>query len=114
MLLKLPLDVPTPRPTWPADDAVRALRPRPRRRRTPSRELADAIAAADRPVIVAGRGAVLAGAREPLIRLSGTIGAPVATSAMGHGIFNGHPFALGISGGFASPLAAEAHRREAT
>ena len=31
----------------------------------------------------------------------------VATSAMGHGIFNGHPFSLGISGGFASPLAAE-------
>jgi thiamine pyrophosphate-dependent acetolactate synthase large subunit-like protein len=26
---------------------------------------------------------------------------------MGHGIFNGHPFALGISGGFASPLAQE-------
>jgi thiamine pyrophosphate-dependent acetolactate synthase large subunit-like protein len=50
---------------------------------------------------------VLAGAREPLVRLSDAIGAPVATSAMGHGIFNGYAFALGISGGFASPLAAE-------
>ena len=34
------------------------------------------------------------------------IGAVLATSAMGHGIFAGSPWAVGISGGFASPLAA--------
>jgi thiamine pyrophosphate-dependent acetolactate synthase large subunit-like protein len=69
-------------------------------------EVADLIAAARRPVIVAGRGAVLAGAREPLERLGDAIGAVLATSAMGHGLFEGSAWAVGISGGFASPVAA--------
>src|SRR6185436_8469781 len=69
-------------------------------------EVAELIAAARRPVIVAGRGAVLAGAREPLERLGAAIGAVLATSAMGHGLFEGSPWAVGISGGFASPIAA--------
>src|SRR6476661_6724209 len=98
VLLNLPLDVANAEADWPADDAVSALPVPPAPSPDAVAQVADAIAAADRPVIVAGRGAVLAGAREPLIRLSGTIGAPVATSAMGHGIFNGHPFSLGISG----------------
>jgi thiamine pyrophosphate-dependent acetolactate synthase large subunit-like protein len=106
VVLNMPLDVqaePTPggaapgllrepdRPA-PAPDAVA--------------QVADVIAAADRPVIVAGRGAVLAGAREPLERLGDAIGAVLATSAMGHGLFEGSPWAVGISGGFASPIAA--------
>ena len=57
-------------------------------------------------MIVAGRGAVLAGAREALERLGDAIGAVLATSAMGHGLFEGSPWAVGISGGFASPIAA--------
>jgi thiamine pyrophosphate-dependent acetolactate synthase large subunit-like protein len=69
-------------------------------------EVADLIAAARRPAIVAGRGAVLAGAREPLERLGDAIGAVLATSAMGHGLFEGSAWAVGISGGFASPVAA--------
>jgi thiamine pyrophosphate-dependent acetolactate synthase large subunit-like protein len=69
-------------------------------------EVAEAIAAARRPVIIAGRGAVLAGAREPLERLGDAIGAVLATSAMGHGLFEGSAWAVGISGGFASPIAA--------
>jgi thiamine pyrophosphate-dependent acetolactate synthase large subunit-like protein len=73
-------------------------------------EVAEAIAAARRPVIVAGRGAVLAGAREPLERLGDAIGAVLATSAMGHGLFEGSAWAVGISGGFASPIAARLMR----
>jgi thiamine pyrophosphate-dependent acetolactate synthase large subunit-like protein len=69
-------------------------------------EVAEAIGAAKRPLIVAGRGAVLAGAREPLERLGEAIGAVLATSAMGHGLFEGSRWAVGISGGFASPIAA--------
>jgi acetolactate synthase I/II/III large subunit len=69
-------------------------------------EVAGLIAGARRPVIVAGRGAVLAGAREPLERLGDAIGAVLATSAMGHGLFEGSAWAVGISGGFASPIAA--------
>jgi thiamine pyrophosphate-dependent acetolactate synthase large subunit-like protein len=69
-------------------------------------EVAALIAAARRPLILAGRGAVLAGAREPLEALGDAIGALLATSAMGHGLFAGSRWAIGISGGFVSPVAA--------
>ena len=49
---------------------------------------------------------MLSDAREPLEALGDAIGAVLATSAMGHGLFAGSPWAVGISGGFASPLAA--------
>jgi thiamine pyrophosphate-dependent acetolactate synthase large subunit-like protein len=67
--------------------------------------LAALIAAAERPVFVAGRGAGAAG-RE-LRALGAASGALLATSAVAHGLFAGDPWALGISGGFASPVAAE-------
>jgi thiamine pyrophosphate-dependent acetolactate synthase large subunit-like protein len=67
---------------------------------------ADLLAAAHRPAIIAGRGAVLAGAGPELERLGETIGAVLATSAPANGLFAGLPYALGISGGFASPFAA--------
>jgi thiamine pyrophosphate-dependent acetolactate synthase large subunit-like protein len=50
---------------------------------------------------------VLADAREPLEELGDWIGALFATSANGNGLFAGSPWSLGISGGFASPAAAE-------
>jgi thiamine pyrophosphate-dependent acetolactate synthase large subunit-like protein len=68
-------------------------------------ELAALIAAAERPVFVAGRGARAAG--RSLRALGTASGALLATSAVAHGLFTGDPWALGISGGFASPLAAE-------
>jgi len=68
---------------------------------------ADVLAAAQRPVIIAGRGAVLADARAPIEALADRTGALVATSAMANGLFSGLPYALGITGGFASPLAAQ-------
>jgi thiamine pyrophosphate-dependent acetolactate synthase large subunit-like protein len=67
---------------------------------------ADLLAAARRPAVIAGRGAVLADARQPLEALAEMIGAVVATSANGNGLFAGNPFSLGISGGFAPPTAA--------
>ncbi|MFC6936748.1 thiamine pyrophosphate-binding protein [Actinomadura yumaensis] len=68
---------------------------------------ADALAAARRPVFVAGRGARLAGAREPLRALAERCGALLATSAVARGLFAGDPFDLDVSGGFATPTAAE-------
>jgi thiamine pyrophosphate-dependent acetolactate synthase large subunit-like protein len=68
--------------------------------------IADVLAGAQRPVILAGRGAVLAGARDALERLGTITGALLATSAPANGLFAGLPYALGISGGFASPFAA--------
>ena len=62
---------------------------------------------AQRPAIIAGRGAVLADAGAELERLGETIGAVLATSAPANGLFAGLPYALGISGGFASPFAAK-------
>ncbi|MBO0682156.1 MAG: thiamine pyrophosphate-binding protein, partial [Candidatus Dormibacteraeota bacterium] len=67
---------------------------------------ADALAGGRRPLIIAGRGAVLAGARQPLEALGERLGALLATSAVANGLFAGSPWALGISGGFASPAAA--------
>jgi thiamine pyrophosphate-dependent acetolactate synthase large subunit-like protein len=65
------------------------------------------LALAHRPLIIAGRGAVLAAAREPLEQLADYLGALLATSANGNGLFTGNPWSLGISGGFASPAALE-------
>jgi len=78
--------------TQPPPDAVEAV--------------ANLLAAARFPAIVAGRGAVLADARGPLEDLAELTGAVLATSAVANGLFAGNPFALGISGGFASPVAA--------
>ncbi|MGZ4299919.1 MAG: thiamine pyrophosphate-binding protein, partial [Solirubrobacteraceae bacterium] len=69
--------------------------------------VADLLQGAQRPVIIAGRGAVLADAREDLERLGALAGAVLATSAPANGLFAGLPYALGISGGFASPFAAQ-------
>jgi thiamine pyrophosphate-dependent acetolactate synthase large subunit-like protein len=104
VLLSMPLDVqaqpapaevppPAPEPTAPAASPAAVA------------EVAELIAASRRPVIIAGRGAVLSGAREALEALGDAIGAVLATSAMGHGLFAGSPWAVGISGGFASPVA---------
>ena len=64
--------------------------------------------AASFPLLVAGRGAVTSpGARAALEALAEHSGALLATSAMAHGLFAGLPYALGIAGGFASPLCVE-------
>jgi thiamine pyrophosphate-dependent acetolactate synthase large subunit-like protein len=69
--------------------------------------LADALADAKRPLILAGRGAVIAGAEAALAALAERAGALLATSICGHGLFAGNPWSVGISGGFASPAADE-------
>ncbi len=67
----------------------------------------DLLKSARRPVIIAGRGAVLASARPQLEALGDRLGALFATSAAAKGFFAGNPFDLGVSGGFASPLAVQ-------
>ncbi len=70
-------------------------------------DLVTAVAAAKRPLILAGRGAVVAGAAEAVERLADDLGALLATSLAASGMFTGHPASLGVCGGFASPAAAE-------
>jgi thiamine pyrophosphate-dependent acetolactate synthase large subunit-like protein len=65
----------------------------------------DIIVNARRPVIIGGRGAVISGARGVLEQLGERIGALLATSANGNGLYAGNPWSLGISGGFATPTA---------
>ncbi|MET1155897.1 thiamine pyrophosphate-binding protein [Arthrobacter sp.] len=108
VVLNLPLDVqaePAPEAAeiGPAAtvSAAQAVRPAP----AAAEGLADLIAAAERPVFLAGRGAREAG--HQLRALAAHAGALVATSAVAKGLFNGEPFSLGISGGFSSPVAAE-------
>ncbi|HEY0816136.1 MAG TPA: thiamine pyrophosphate-binding protein [Pseudonocardia sp.] len=104
VVLNLPLDV---------QAAVAADTPAPARTTwRPPRPDVESVAAlvrlldaARRPVFVAGRGA--RGARPELDALADRCGALLATSAVAHGLFTGHPWALGISGGFSTPLAAE-------
>jgi len=67
--------------------------------------LAGALGRARRPVFVAGRGALHA--RAELQALAEACGALLATSAVARGLFHDSPWSLDVSGGFASPLAAD-------
>ncbi|MDH3682894.1 MAG: thiamine pyrophosphate-binding protein, partial [Acidimicrobiia bacterium] len=66
------------------------------------------LASANRPIVLAGRGAVHAGARPALIALAEALGAPLATSLLGSGYFTGDPWNLGIYGTLSHPVAQEA------
>jgi acetolactate synthase I/II/III large subunit len=68
--------------------------------------LVDALRAARRPVFIAGRGATRTGG--PAVSLlAARCGALLAVSAAAKGLFAGDPWYLDISGGFATPLAAD-------
>jgi thiamine pyrophosphate-dependent acetolactate synthase large subunit-like protein len=69
--------------------------------------LADAMARAQRVLILGGRGAVLSDAEQALLALADRTGALLATTVCGHGLFADSPWSLGICGGFASPIADE-------
>jgi thiamine pyrophosphate-dependent acetolactate synthase large subunit-like protein len=66
---------------------------------------ADLVERAARPLILGGRGAVLADARAPLEALGDRIGALFSTSLVANGLFAGNPLSLGVCGGFSSKLA---------
>ena len=105
VVLNLPLDVQAaPAPDDACVPAVPAL-PKVRPGADAAAALAALLGEAHRPVFIAGRGG--RGAREELRALAAASGALLATSAVASGLFVGEPWALGISGGFASPLAAE-------
>jgi len=68
------------------------------------------IDAAEKPVILAGAGAVRAGAREELLALGDHIGALHATTINARGLFHPHPYNAGVAGGYASRAAAALFR----
>ncbi|MER5999443.1 thiamine pyrophosphate-binding protein [Nonomuraea angiospora] len=105
VLLNLPLDVQAAPFEGPADvmpPAIASAVPSV----VPSvAELARLLGVAERPVFIAGRGA--RHARRELEELADLAGALLATSAVAKGLFRGSPWDLDVSGGFATPLAAE-------
>ena len=108
VVLMLPIDI-QPQPATTTEPTRPPLPPIPPPAPATAaiKAAAEALTAATRPAIIAGRGAVLAGARDALETLAQRTGAILATSAPANGLFAGLPYALGISGGFASPFAAE-------
>ncbi len=107
VVLMLPIDIQAQpagqtEPSRPAPRAPEPPQPPPHA----INAAADLLQGASRPAIIAGRGAVIAGAAGAIEQLANRIGAVLATSAPANGLFAGLPYALGISGGFASPFAA--------
>jgi len=70
-------------------------------------ELKDMLADAERPVLFAGRGAVLAGAGPAIAALAARCDARLATSLMAKGLFDGDPRNIGLGGAFADAAARE-------
>ena len=67
---------------------------------------ARALLAATRPVIIAGNGVRIAQAYPELVQLAELLGAPVATTASGKGVFaETHALALGVCGNFGQATA---------
>jgi acetolactate synthase-1/2/3 large subunit len=63
------------------------------------------VEAARRIVVMAGRGAVAAGAGPACRALAGKVGGLLATTLPARGLFAGEPFSIGIAGGFSSAAA---------
>lgn len=63
-------------------------------------EIAAALRGAERPFLLAGRGAWLAGAGDALGALADRVGALTASTALGRGVFPAAEYDLGVTGGF--------------
>ena len=69
-------------------------------------EAANLLAKAQTPIILAGGGAIIAGASDEIVRMSDLLMAPVATTFMGKGAFpETHPLSLGSIGMHGNPAA---------
>jgi len=107
--LNAPLDL-----DWAPVEGYRHMLVRVPERRasvTASEDLDNAIgiiAAARRPIVLAGRGATSADTRTALIRLADRIDAPLMTTLKAKDLFRGEPFNLGICGTVSGDIATEA------
>ncbi len=108
VVLNLPADL-----QWSQVEQMRDLPPQ-RSAESPGvaeSELNDALgllAAARRPVLLAGSGAANPRARQAVIRLAERRGARLATTLKAKDLFRGHRADLGVCGGYASPEAVAA------
>ena len=111
VVLAIPYDVaaleagevpPAPSPRIPAP-----LAPRGEYAEGMLNEIAQALRAATRPFLLAGRGAWLADAGSALGELAALTGALTASSALGRGVFPDTQYDLGVTGGFGADRAME-------
>ena len=93
---------------WHYDTLATAVSPQ-RTRAAPEivAQAASTLAAAQRPVIIVGRGAVASGARQAIADLATRVGALLACSLRARGYLDADPYFLGIAGGFATPTAVQ-------
>jgi thiamine pyrophosphate-dependent acetolactate synthase large subunit-like protein len=104
VVLNLPLDIQAA-PAGPAElPKTRTVHP-PRASDKAVWAIADRLTRADRPVFIVGRGGLEA--RPEVESLAAACGALLATSAAAKGLFVGSTWNLDVSGGFATPVAAE-------
>jgi len=71
------------------------------------RRLVERLDAAQRPIIIAGRGALRSGAQAAIEALARASGALLATTLPARGMFDHDPFSIGVAGGFSSEIARE-------
>lgn len=84
---------------FPKDVTIQGYKPTLKGNLKQVKKAADMLVAAERPIIFAGGGVIIANASQELARLAETLGAPVVTSLMGKGAFpEDHPLALGVIG----------------
>lgn len=74
-------------------------------------DIANALRSAERPFLLAGRGAWLAGASEALGALADAAGALTASTALGRGVFPDTRYDLGVTGGFGAESAMQLIRQ---
>ncbi len=69
--------------------------------------LVERIRTAKRPVVLGGRGVLRSGAKAAVEALADRCGAALANTLPARGLFDHHPYSLGISGGYASNVCRE-------
>jgi acetolactate synthase I/II/III large subunit len=101
LVLDLPIDL--QEMDWPRTDEqyrpAEALTVQPHPSDEALRRAIALLRDAERPVVLAGKGA--AGTRDAIAAIAEHLGAPLATSLQGKGLFGGHPLDVGVAGGFA-------------
>jgi acetolactate synthase-1/2/3 large subunit len=106
VVLAIPYDIADARDAQPAGERALTQAPRPVLSAADVSAAAAVLARASRPLVLAGRGAWLAGAQDAAAALADRLGALTTTSALAMGFFDGES-ALGISGGFATEVTAD-------
>lgn len=111
VVVSVPMDLQAQTLDWLPDITPSAdLLPKPQRASPDPAAVAaavDRIISAQRPILIAGEGAVLSEAEGPANLLADRIGALLATTLRAKGLFDQSPWSLGTSGTFAGDVARE-------